>query len=285
MKHIFILKPNTSKDLINCIVTTMQGYRYEMRYTKDLDDARKIVESYDDREVCRFYAIGGDGFVHKVVNGTVNTNHELVVIPEGTGNDFARSIYNDLDPIKIFKESLNKESREIDVIKCREGLYCMNVFCCGLDAEVGNIVNSERKSTIFPRIFQYSLTVLDKVFHLRFYDTKVYTSIKELFTGKVVVCAFCNGKYFGGGYIAGYDNKLDDGKIDISIVGHITKKELFYYVICLATGKLDKTKKFQHFKEEEIIVETEQYVNIDGETYEPGKYCLKCLSKAIKIVY
>ena len=42
MKHIFILKPDTSKSLINCIVTMMQGKRYELRYTKDLDDVRKI---------------------------------------------------------------------------------------------------------------------------------------------------------------------------------------------------------------------------------------------------
>lgn len=104
MKHIFILKPDTSKSLINCIVTMMQGKRYELRYTKDLDDARKIALSYqDEKEVCRLYAIGGDGFVHKVVNGMVGSFHELVVIPQGTGNDFARSIYKNLDAIKILK--------------------------------------------------------------------------------------------------------------------------------------------------------------------------------------
>lgn len=157
----------------------MQGKRYELRYTKDLDDARKIALSYqDEKEVCRLYAIGGDGFVHKVVNGMVGSHHELVVIPQGTGNDFARSIYKNLDAIKIFKESLNKQAKAIDVIQCKEDLYCINVFCCGLDADVGNLVNTNRKTTLFPRIMQYSLTILNKIFHLKFYPTDIIHIIK-----------------------------------------------------------------------------------------------------------
>ena len=172
MKHIFILKPHTSKTLVNCIVSSMQGKHYELRYTKDLDDARKIALSYQkEKEVCRLYAIGGDGFVHKVVNGMVGSHHQLVVIPQGTGNDFARSIYKNLDAMTIFKESLEKEAKPIDVIQCRDDLYCVNVFCCGLDADVGNIVNTNRKTTIAPRILQYSFTILDKIFHLKFYPT------------------------------------------------------------------------------------------------------------------
>ena len=46
-----------------------------------------------------------------------------------------------------------------------------------------------------------------------------------------------------------------------------------------------KTKKFQHFKEENVWVKTSQYVNIDGEKYEPGTYHLKCIHNAIQLVY
>ena len=241
MKHIFILRPNTSKELVNCIVSSMQGKRYELRYTKDLDDARKIALSYqEEKEVCRLYAIGGDGFVHKVVNGMVNSHNELVVIPQGTGNDFARSIYKNLDAIKIFKKSLKKEAKAIDVIQCKEDLYCINVFCCGLDADVGNLVNTNRKTTLFPRIMQYSLTILNKIFHLKFYPTDIYTYNKDIYQGNVLICTFCNGHYFGGGYQAGYYSSLDDGMIDMSVVGEISKKELPYYLKGLITNKLHK---------------------------------------------
>ena len=264
----------------------MQGKRYELRYTKDLDDARRIALSYrEEKEICRLYAIGGDGFVHKVVNGMVNSHNELIVIPQGTGNDFARSIYKNLDAIKIFKESLNKQAKAIDVIQCKEDLYCINVFCCGLDADVGNLVNTNRKTTLFPRIMQYSLTILNKIFHLKFYPPDIYTYNKDIYQGNVLICTFCNGHYFGGGYQAGYYSSLEDGMIDISVVPEISKKELPYYLKGLITNTLHKTKKFQHFKEEDVWVKTSQYVNIDGEKYEPGTYHLKCLHKKIQLVY
>ena len=209
----------------------------------------------------------------------------FICLTGNPGNDFARSIYKNLDAIKIFKESLNKQAKAIDVIQCKEDLYCINVFCCGLDADVGNLVNTNRKTTLFPRIMQYSLTILNKIFHLKFYPTDIYTYNKDIYQGNVLICTFCNGHYFGGGYQAGYYSSLEDGMIDMSVVPEISKKELPYYLKGLITNTLHKTKKFQHFKEDDVWVKTNQYVNIDGEKYEPGTYHLKCLHKKIQLVY
>ena len=38
----------------------------------------------------------------------------------------------------------------------------------------------------------------------------------------------------------------------MSVVGEISKKELPYYLKGLITNKLHKTKKFQHFKEDDV---------------------------------
>ena len=76
------------------------------------------------------------------------------------------------------------------MIQCRDDLYCVNVLCCGLDADVGNIVNTNRKTTIAPRILQYSFTILDKIFHLKFYPTEIYTYNKDIYQGNVLICTF-----------------------------------------------------------------------------------------------
>lgn len=286
MKHIFILRPNTNKELVSQIVTLMQGRVYELCYTKNIDDAKIIASRYNDsHELCRLYAIGGDGFVHKVANGMIGSQNQLVVIPQGTGNDFARSIYKDLDPVQILKNSLELEAHPIDIIQCKDDLYCINVFCCGLDAEVGNIVNVNKRNIRFiPRPLHYSYTILNKIFHLKFYPTCINIDDNNLFKGDVVICAFCNGRYFGGGFLVGYHSSNDDGFIDMTVIGNITKKELPGYVKALITNKLNKTKKYQHFSEKYVTVQSSQNVNIDGEMYEPGTYHLRCLHNALQLV-
>lgn len=287
MKHIFILKPDTDSQLIQAMMTVMQGYSYQFRYTKDIDDATAIARSYFHATKChRLYAVGGDGFVHKVVAGMIGSLHELVVIPTGTGNDLARSLYPDRDPIEILKRSLTKQSRLVDVIRCNDHIYCMNVFCCGLDAEVGNMVNLKRdKMKWLPRSLHYSYMIFNKICHLQFYPTVIKINEKILFSGEVVVCAFCNGKYFGGGVYIGYQSHLDDGMIDINVVGDIKKSQLLSYLQALLRGKLNQKAHYTHWQNEQVTVTTCQYVNIDGEVYEPGTYHLQCLHRVLKLVY
>ena len=287
MKHIFILKPDTDHKLVNHIVKVMQGRQYKLCYTKDLNDARSIAQRYQhDQEICRIYAVGGDGFVHQVVNGMISSLNELVIIPAGTGNDLARTIYPYLDPLTILDESLTMSAQPVDVIRCNDSLYCINVFCCGLDAEVGNLVNVKRRNIRYmPRSLHYTLTIIEKIMHLRFYPTVILQNDQELFSGDVVVCAFCNGHYFGGGFKIGYHGQIDDGCIDINVVSDIAKRHLPEYVKALVTGRLHKTKNYQHFSEKDVIVKTSQYVNIDGEMYDPGVYHLTCLHHSLKLVY
>lgn len=285
MKHIFILKPDTNRTLIQQIISLMSGRYYQFRYTKDIDDARLIAKEYNQsQEICRLYAVGGDGFVHKIANGMMGSQNELVVIPQGTGNDFARTLYDDFNPIHILKESLKLKSHPIDILQCQDDLYCINVMCCGLDADVGNIVNSQRKISFVPRPLHYGYTIFHKLFHLKFYTTTIFDD-DLLYNGDVVICTFCNGRYYGGGYLAGYQSKIDNGLIDINVIGDINKKELPHYLKSLLTNTLDQTKKYQHFQKKDVTVESSQYVNIDGEIYDPGVYHLKCLHNALKLVY
>ena len=81
-KHVFIMKPNLKDTKIETmIVSIMQGYHYEIKYTKYSRHAIKIAKEYHN---CRIYAVGGDGLIHEIVQGIAGSDNELVVIPAET---------------------------------------------------------------------------------------------------------------------------------------------------------------------------------------------------------
>ena len=82
MKHIFLLK---TPEFIPVIHEVMKGYDYVIRVSQYSHHVDKIIREYKDP--ARFYSIGGDGFFNQVIQNLVNTEHEVVVIPKGTGND------------------------------------------------------------------------------------------------------------------------------------------------------------------------------------------------------
>lgn len=285
MKHIFIIRENLDRDILNNIVDLMRGKQYEIRYTKSLDDAKSIASEYNNCEnVCRLYAIGGDGMVHNVINGMAGSNNELVVVPRGTGNDFARTIYKDLDAKKIISESMNKESHYIDLIKVNH-FYCNNLLCCGYDAEIGNGLHDYNANSWLPKKVQYSAIIMRKLKNIRFFPTKIIHNDKVIFSGKTVICTFSNGRYYGGGFEIAKNASVTSGLIDINIIEELHKGEIISYLKSLYRQNLDNKEKYHHFEFDDVTIQTTQRLNVDGEQYEPGTYHLTKIPKALKLVF
>lgn len=281
MKHVFILKSGTDQQFLNQIIACMQGYQYEFRFTQNLDEAREIALEYQ-KQKCRLYAVGGDGFVHKVANGMAYSQNELVVIPQGTGNDFARSLYQSRDPIQILKKSLTLKAQPFHLIKCND-VYCINICCCGLDAQIANQVHL-KKYPIIPRSWQYMMQILKQIITLPSYSLNITYDDLQIYRGNVTIGAFCNSQYFGGGFYIGYHTGCNQDLIDIEVVDAIYKKELPFYAYHLLRRTLHKTKKYHHYQYSHIALDIQQNVNIDGEIFGRGHYDLKMCPHALYVV-
>jgi len=86
-------------------------------------------------------ACGGDGTIHDVLQGLVNSAVALGVVPAGTGNILARNLGLPLDPLEAAKKLLSAEPRLIDVGKIEydagqqsSGSYFAVVAGVGMDA-------------------------------------------------------------------------------------------------------------------------------------------------------
>lgn len=282
-KHIFIMKPNLQNTrLETMIVSIMKEYHYEIKYTKYPQHATKIAKSYLECKH-RIYAVGGDGMVHEIVQGLIGSDNELVIIPAGTGNDFVRTIADTSDPDELLKMSLHLKAQPIDLIKAND-VYCINVFCCAFDSDIANNVHNYRRIKYLPRALQYANVLIKRMSKYCFYPTSLYQDEKKIYEGNLIVGAFCNGKYFGGGFKIGKKANIQDGFIDINLVSSLKKRAIPYYLFLLFTGQLEKGKLYYHNKLRKVDIETKQKVNIDGETYPAGNYHLEIVKGLLKVV-
>jgi diacylglycerol kinase (ATP) len=177
-------------------------------------------------------AIGGDGLLNECLNGLMIYQREnptakipaITMLPYGSGNDFARSFNWKPKSIEDFIQRLERcEIKKIDIgrIVAESGrTECfINEASTGLTTKVVERVSSLPK--FLSGGFKYGWAILE-VFLT--YRKKVITIEYDgvEWSGKVLLVACNNGKYFGSGICIAPDADPFDGMLDITIIGDVT---------------------------------------------------------------
>ena len=144
MKHIFVINPNAGKkDRFEEISSLLKKYDgiidYETYRTTCKGDGREFVKNYllihPKEETYRFYAIGGDGSLHDVVNGAYEfPNAEVACYPSGSGNDFIKNFDNH-EGFRNLDSLINGHVKKVDLLKANNKVS-INIFNYGFDGEV-----------------------------------------------------------------------------------------------------------------------------------------------------
>lgn len=83
-----------------------------------------------DRGIPLIVAAGGDGTVHRVVNGVHGRQSQIGILPVGTGNDLAGHLAISSDPIEAARQMLSGAVADIDVIRINgRRVFTSGVFC------------------------------------------------------------------------------------------------------------------------------------------------------------
>lgn len=280
-KNIIIVKKQLDKKTINDIIRVFKGRDYELFYGHYPNHTKEFLSKHRHSHN-RYYVIGGDGFIHEAIQSLANTENELVIVPMGTGNDLARSIMLNKEPLDFINDSFDLPASKIDLLKAND-IYCVNNICIGLDAYVGAHVHDGGANWLKGPI-KYFYSTIRYLRHLDGFMSEIYYKDKRIYDGKLLLGAFCNGGYYGGGVQIGKFAKLDDGLIDVNLMRGINLFQLLMYLPFLFTKNLDKLSKFYHRKVANISFNSSIEVVIDGEIYPKGKYDVSVEKQALNIV-
>lgn len=243
MKYIFVINPIAGNDnkqkIFSRIKSTFRLIDDDMiiEETKCRGDAENIARRYSKEygSDCVIVSCGGDGTVHEIANGLANTDTPMLILPLGTGNDFAKKIYgtkkinaeNVIKAFGFYNGKIKYDIKPIDLIDYN-GEKCINIMSFGLDTMVETLGRKIAAKIPFLGQQAYNVAVLPiflKPLHYKIsyditcVDAKTGSEYKMAEKDRdYALFAICNASYYGGGFCPAPNSKLDDGLLDFALV-------------------------------------------------------------------
>ncbi|MET8150448.1 diacylglycerol/lipid kinase family protein [Actinoplanes sp. NPDC049668] len=176
-------------------------------------------------------AAGGDGLAGAVAAGLAGTGAELAVIPAGRGNDLSRAVPLPSDPAEAAAALRTLPSAPVDVAEAGGRVVVGSVYA-GIDAAANDLANRRRLPR---RPVAYQLAALAVAVRWRpvGYTLTVDGETVRL-SGHTVVVA--NAPWYGGGLRVAPNARLDDGLLDLVIVGALPRYRMVSVLAALRRG-------------------------------------------------
>lgn len=273
MKVFFVVNPTAGKGHairkvpeIKAAMEHMDDIEYDLRYTEKPGHASDIARTAAGEGYDIVFAVGGDGTVNEVVNGLVNTDAALAVLPCGSGNDFARSVEIKGDTGEIIRKVIGGTRKKIDVGRI-DGRYFINIASAGFDAEVV-LATQKAKKFLLSGSPAYITGLISTIFTYKPRKVKINLH-NEIIDDRIILMAVANGKYYGGGMKAAPDAILDDGYFDVCIIRSMPKLKMLFLFPQFMKGRHKKFREVSFHRSDSVKIECENVlaVNVDGEVY------------------
>lgn len=253
-------------------------------FTKYPGHAIEISKKISNEDFDLIVSVGGDGTLNEVVNGLVNSNKTIVILPFGTGSDFGKTIgIRNLDDFLISVKNGKKIKVDIGNVYFTEqsfSRYFINILEIGFGAEVMNYVNKHKSLGKY----SFILGIISTLSKMKKFDLNIQlNTIKKTFSTIEVIVA--NGKYFGGGMLASPDSKIDDGFLNLHILKSFSKLTSVIRLRNLISGEYIKKGYSYDFISNEIFVENSGIlVEMDGDVIGKTPIKITILEKKIEFL-
>ena len=251
MKDVLIINPHASKGMrrfsekkileaLSAVGITAEVFRTE-RPGHGAELAEQAAKSGADR----VFISGGDGSINEAVNGLVSAQKQgfkstaLGFIPSGRGNDFCYALGIPKKMPRIAQILQRDHRLRCDIGAAGDGSF-EHYFINGSGYGIESAINYYASQSVITGKLSYIYGIVKSIFH----DLHVQEAEIELDGKKMrypfVLFAAMNGRQEGGGFRLAPNYRLDDGLLDICMVGgNIPAPRLLLTIPHLSDGTLD----------------------------------------------
>jgi len=236
--------------------------------------------------------VGGDGMVHLGAGAVACTGVPLGIVPAGTGNDVAwvlglvpREPARSVERVLEHLEQGRVRTVDAGLARTEDGTrrWFLGVLSAGFDALVTERANRWR----WPRgPWRYNLAIARELplFRPLRYRLELDGEVEEL---RGMLVSVANGSSFGGGMRIAPDASMDDGLLDVVVLGPVSRAQLVRVFPRVYTGA--------HVTHEAVTVRRARRVRVevpdrllavyaDGERVGPAPLEIEVVPGAVRIL-
>lgn len=255
--------------------------RMRVMFTAAPGDATRLANEVA-QDVETIVAVGGDGTIYEIVNGLfsggrpVNPEAAIGVVSLGTATDLVKSLDVPQGVEANLRCIAERQVRTVDVglLECasHEGKRVrrcfMNIADAGFGGELVRVVNGTTKA-----LGPFVTYLIGLLRTLRRYQNKVVrVRVDDDFEseGPVIAVVVANGQFFGGGMWVAPQAQLDDGLLDVVVIGDVGRTEVLSNIHKLYNGTLETHAKVTCLQGKKVVLDSSEEVLIDADGEQPG---------------
>lgn len=268
------------------------GIAFDSVHTRHAGHGESLVQDALQAGHRRILAVGGDGSVNEVVQGLMSAGHAdprevtLAVAPQGTGNDWARSLGITRDPRHIAAvlsggRTMLHDVGAIDFPDTHAARrWFINVAGAGYDADVTARV---------PRPVPSALTYLGIALRgLAEYQAPRFTIHADDATieDRLLLAFVANAQYCGNRMHVVPTARMDDGLLDVLAVRELSLLQVLPKLVKLYGGRILGDPAVQHVRAARVRIETDPpaVIQADGQIVGETPAEFSVVPKALRVI-
>ncbi|MGZ2369136.1 diacylglycerol/lipid kinase family protein [Ancylomarina sp. YFZ004] len=259
---LFVINPNSGSQKPDAIIKQIKnsGYKIDYILTQSLEEFNGLwAEKVDDYKV--IVICGGDGSVNCTLKHLLaKKDIILAVLPNGSGNGFARELGFTNDVENLISKMLRGEIRKVDITEINDD-YSINVAGLGFDSYVASLFDGSK----FRGLKKYIFCTIKGLFSYKPISVELYLGQVKV-TGNFWGVYLANTRQFGNNAIIAPEAKYDDGLLEVVLMKKYPLILAPIVVYKMFTGKFKNSKYMTYLRASDMVIKSNSKTyHVDGE--------------------
>jgi YegS/Rv2252/BmrU family lipid kinase len=257
------------------------GLEHHVERTRSLEHAVELgLQATAEDEIAA--ALGGDGLVGAVAGALRHSDGVLGILPGGRGNDLARVLGISSDPVAAVAVIARGVTRMLDLGEAG-GRTFVGIASCGFDSEANRIAN-ETNVVRGNLVYAYGALRALSAWKPATFTLRLDADAPRTITGYTIAAA--NSKAYGGGMLMAPDAALEDGLLDVVMVGDVPKRRFLRLLPTVFKGEHVHQPNIHVERCEEVEIAADRPFTLyaDGDPIAELPVTIRALPAAVRVV-